>query len=78
MPLEDRSRIAACLANIGGQLTDMPDELSAVEQERLLHLMWLRDSLRSAILSNSSTRPLMMTLASTLPWPPRPLHDQEH
>jgi hypothetical protein len=51
MHLDDRLRIVACLANIGGQLNDLPDELSSVDRERLMHLMWMRDSLEHILIN---------------------------
>jgi hypothetical protein len=55
MHSDHRLRIVAHLADIGSELNDMPGELSSGDHERLLHLLWLRDSLRRALLSPAVT-----------------------
>jgi hypothetical protein len=47
---EHRLRIIAYLVDIGKQLNELPeDDLSLVDQGRLLHRMELRDSLMSSL-----------------------------
>ena len=53
LQLDDRSRIVASLVNIGRQLDDMADGSSSADRDRVSHLIWLRDSLKRAIMSNS-------------------------
>ena len=62
---DDRERIVAYLVDIGKQLNDLPDDdLSFDDRELRLHLMEVRDSLRSVLMASATDGPVLSPTSS--------------